>query len=70
MTYGMKRGSFDIVPNIFVSPKSSIIPNLEKSLLCKVRSLRRVLFDIEAHNFTWEVDFKKMDREALTFEDV
>ena len=39
-------------------------------MLCKVPSLTRVLFDIEAHNFTWDEDLRKMDREAHTLGDV
>ena len=67
MICNTKGGSFDTVPRRFVSPKSSIIPDLEKSLLCKVRSLTRVLFDIEAHNFAWDDNLKKkwMERHLL-----
>ena len=70
MIWDTKGGNFDIVPRRFVFPKSSTILDLEKSLLCKVRSLTRVLFDIEAHNFAWDEDLKKMDGEALTLRDV
>ena len=70
MICDMKGGSFDTIPSRFVSLKSSTIPDLEKYLLCKVRSLTRVLFNIKAHNFAWEVNLKKLDREALTFRDV
>ena len=62
--------SFDTIPNRFNSPKSSTIPDLEKSLLCKERSLTRVLFDIEAHNFAWDEDLKNMDGKTLTFRDI
>ena len=54
-----KGGSFDTIPSRFVSPKSSTILDLEKSLLCKVCSLTRVLFDSKPYNFTWEVNLKK-----------
>ena len=57
------------MPNRFVFPKSSTIVDLAKSLLCKVRSLTRVLFDTKAHNLAWDKDLKKMDREALTLRD-
>ena len=40
------------------------------SLLCKVRSLTRVLFDIEAYYLAWDEYLKKMDGEALTLGDV
>ena len=67
MIWDTKGGSFDTMLSRFVSPESSTIPNSTKSLLCKVRSFTRVLFDTEAHNFAWDEDLKKMDREALTF---
>ena len=70
MIWDTKGGNFYTVPRRLVSPKSSTIPNLEKSLLCKVRSLTRVLFDIEAHNFVWDEDLKKKDGEALTLGDI
>ena len=66
----MNGGSFYTVPSRFVSSKSATIPNLAKSLLCKVRSLTRVLFDTKAYNFAWEGNLKKIDREELTFVDV
>ena len=66
----MKGGSFDILPSRFVSPKSSTIPNMAKSFLCKVHSLTRVLFDAEAHNFTWDANLKKMDGVAFTLGDI
>ena len=70
MIWDMRGGSFDTVPSILVSPKSFTILDLAKSLLCKVRSLTRVRFGIEAHNFTWDEDLKNMDGKALTLEDV
>ena len=54
------------MPRRFVSPKSSTILDFAKSLLCKVSSLIRFLFDTEAHNFACDDDLKKMDGEALT----
>ena len=35
-----------------------------------VCSLTRVLFDIKAHNFSWDEDLKKMDGETLTLGDI
>ena len=70
MISNMKGGSFDTVPSRFVSPKSSNILNSEKSLLCNVCSLTRVLFYTKAHNFAWDEDLKNMDGEALTLGDV
>ena len=66
-----KGDNFDIVPSrLLVFPKSSTILDLAKSLLCKLRSLTRVLFDTEAHNFAWDGDLKYMDGETLTLGDV
>ena len=70
MIWDTKRASFDIVPSRSVFPKSSTILDLVKSLLYKVCSLTRVLFDTEAHNCLWDEDLKKMDGEALTLGDV
>ena len=70
MICNTKGGRFDTVPSRFVSPKSSTILDMAKSLLCKVHSLKRVLFDIEAHNFTWDVNLKKMDGVAFTLRDI
>ena len=66
MIWDKKGGSFDTILSRFIPPKSSTIPDLEKSLLCKIRSLNKVLFDIEAQNLAWDEDLKKMDGVTLT----
>ena len=70
MIWDTKGGSFDTVPSRFVSPKSSTIPDFEKSLVCKERSLTRILFDTKAYNFAWDEDLKKMDGETLNLGDI
>ena len=69
--YATKGGNFNKVSSKFVSTSNSTIPKHSLSLVCKVCSLTRVLFNIEAHNFAWDEDLKKkIDEEALTFGDV
>ena len=62
----MNRGSFNIEPNRFFSSSNFSIPDSSKSLGCKVCSLTRVLFEIEAQSLAWEEDLKNKDKEVLT----
>ena len=61
--FGTKRGSFDMVSSRFVSLRNSTFQENSKSLVCKVHSLTRVLFEIKAHNFAWKADLEKKKTE-------